>query len=150
MKPSHWFLVCYELLLMTYSYNILCVINVHISISIYKINVLSWRILETITHILSTRKIWSPIQARKKCLIFPCNLGKISLQQGRFPSSGDGFPYVFLYFSLQITNFPGKELPFCLFFPGLLSIPLPHIIMIMVLITIKIFKFNCFWVSKPY
>ena len=50
-------------------------------------------------------------QAWKKCL-FPCKLGKISLQQGRFPSSVGWFPLcISLFFSLQITKFPGKELP---------------------------------------
>ena len=50
----------------------------------------------------------------KKCL-FPCKLCKISLHQGRFPSSVGWFPLCismyFYIFSLPITQFCGKELP---------------------------------------
>ena len=42
-------------------------------------------------------------QAWKKCL-FPCKLGKISLQQGRFPSSVGRFPSCILFFPLQIPH----------------------------------------------
>ena len=51
----------------------------------------------------------------------------ISLQAGQnFPPAGQislqwgmGFLVYFFIFSLQITKFPGKSFPFCLFFPGL-------------------------------
>ena len=59
----------------------------------------------------------------KKCL-FPCKLGKISLQQGRFPSSVGGVPLctcISLFFHSKSQNFPVRSLPFCLFFPGLVN-----------------------------
>ena len=58
-------------------------------------------------------------QAWKKCL-FPCKLGKISLQQGRFPSSVGWFPLcISLFFPSKSQDFSARSFPFCLFFPGL-------------------------------
>ena len=48
----------------------------------------------------------------------------LSLQAGQnFPPEWQiaNFPYVFLYFSLKITNFSGKELPFIHFFPVVIA-----------------------------
>ena len=54
--------------------------------------------------------LWSRYEAGlKKNLYFPASCAK-------FPSSRVDFPYVFLYFSLQITKIPCKELPVLLFF----------------------------------
>ena len=44
----------------------------------------------------------------------PCKLGKISLQHDRFP-------YAFLYFSIKITKFPGKDLQSSRFFPAVMT-----------------------------
>ena len=58
-------------------------------------------------------------QAWKKCL-FPCKLGKISLQQGRFPSSVGWFPLcISLFFPSKSQNFQARSFPFCQFFPRL-------------------------------
>ena len=59
------------------------------------------------------------LQAWKKCL-FPCKLGRISLQQDRFPSSVGWFPLcISLFFFSKSQNFPARSFPFCLFFPRL-------------------------------
>ena len=61
------------------------------------------------------------VQAGKKCL-FPCKLPKISLQQGRFPSSVGWFPIWNLSFPLnhKISWHQASHLTY--FFPGLLAI----------------------------
>ena len=51
------------------------------------------------------------VRPGKNCL-FPCKLGKISLQQGRFPCSVGWFPLsISLFFPSKSQNFPCKELP---------------------------------------
>ena len=57
-----------------------------------------------------------------KNVFFPCKLGKISLQQGRFPSSVGWFPLcISLFFPSKSQDFPARSFPFCLFFQGLLA-----------------------------
>ena len=45
-----------------------------------------------------------------KTVYFPASWAKFLSSRADFPM-WDGFPYVFLYFFLQVTKFPGKELP---------------------------------------
>ena len=49
-------------------------------------------------------------QAGKKCFFFFAGQN-FPIARPEFPPEWDGFSYAFLYFSLQITKFPGKELP---------------------------------------
>ena len=50
-------------------------------------------------------------------IFFPCKLGKISLQQGRFPSSLGWFPlHISLFFPSKSQNFLARSFPFYLFF----------------------------------
>ena len=46
-----------------------------------------------------------------KNVYFRASWAKFPSSRVDFPPVWDDFPYVFLYFSLQITKFPGKELP---------------------------------------
>ena len=73
--------------------------------------------------------------------LFPCKLCKISLQQGRFPSSVGGFPLcISLFFPSKSQNFhaSARSFPFCLFqgFKEFISISL-HKISLHTMLTAK-------------
>ena len=93
---------------------------------------------------LALLRLWGQFHLNRpwKNVYFHCNLGKISLQQGRFPSSVGWFPLcISLFFPSKSQNFQARSFPFCQFFPHLhlnspvsqyerparLCLPVPHV-----------------------
>ena len=86
-----------------------------LSLSLYKVLYptcgISWKWLKL--DILPKKYFLQPFQ----CLLFPCKLGKISLQQGRFPYSVGWFPLcISLFFPSISQNFLARSFPFYLSF----------------------------------